>query len=94
VTPQRFQIYHYELVIIRGVVGVDGGGQRPHTSLHKMIRYVRFMYVCDLARVWRPPTSYGVHGPHTSYFRTTPLVIVCVIYKAVIRDLIRYTWTL
>jgi len=31
----------------------------------QMIRYVdlRFMYVCDLERVWRPPTSYGVHIP-------------------------------
>jgi len=39
---------------------VDGGGQRPHT-LYEMIRYERFMYICDLADVWHPPTSYGAH---------------------------------
>ena len=43
--------------------GMDGSD----TSLYEMTRYVRF----DLARVWRPTTSYGVHtllflGQHLS----------------------------
>jgi len=47
---------------------VDGDRQHPLTSLYEMIRYVRFMYICDLANVWCPHTSYGVHSPHTSFF--------------------------
>jgi len=35
-----------------GIVG------RPVTSLYEM----SLMYVCDLARVWRPLTSYVVHA--------------------------------
>src|SRR6218665_35946 len=27
-----------------------------------MIHYVHFMSVCDLARVWHPPTSYRFHS--------------------------------
>ena len=38
--------------------GVDVGGWHPLTYLYEMIRYICFMYVCDLAS--RPPTSYGV----------------------------------
>jgi len=41
---------------------VDGGERRPLASVYEMIRYVRFMYVCDRVRVWRSPTSYGVHA--------------------------------
>jgi len=41
----------------------DGGGRGPLTSLYEMIRYVRFMYVCDRVRVSRLPNSYGVHPP-------------------------------
>ena len=40
---------------------MDRGGRRPHNSLYEMIRYGRLTYVWDLARVWRPPNSYGVH---------------------------------
>jgi len=53
------------------------------TSLCEMIRYrVRFMYVCDLARVWRPPTPYGVHtllglGLHPYLLRPV-YICVCV----------------
>src|SRR6218665_3761562 len=36
---------------------MDGGGQCPHISLHEMILFVCFMYICELADVWRPPTS-------------------------------------
>jgi len=48
----------------RGVVGVHGGGRRPLNSLYEMIGNIRFRYACDLVRVWRPPTSYGVHTLH------------------------------
>jgi len=37
------------------------GGRRPLPSLYEMIHYLCFMYVCDLARVWRSPTSHGIH---------------------------------
>ena len=43
---------------------MDRGGWLPLTSLYEMIHYVHFMYVCDLARGWCPPTS---------FLRTTPL---------------------
>jgi len=52
---------------------------------YEMIRYVRFMYVCDLARVWHSLTSYGVHPllmahTHTSFLELgpTPLIYGCV----------------
>src|SRR6218665_365829 len=53
-----------------------------------MIRYLRFMYACDVARVWHPPTSYGVssllflglHPDGTQHSMTLPLISdVCVI---------------
>src|SRR6218665_2299957 len=53
--------------------GVVGRGRRWTASTYFFVlvnRYVRIRYVCNLARVWRPPTSYGVH---TLLFRTTPL---------------------
>jgi len=40
----------------------DRGGQRPRASLYEIIRYIRFTYLSDLARVWHPPASYGVHS--------------------------------
>jgi len=46
-----------------------GGRCGPLTPLYEIIRYVHFMYVCDLARVWHPPTSYDVHT--LLFFRTT-----------------------
>src|SRR6218665_2019707 len=48
--------------VYENIIGVGTGAWRhPLTSLYEMIRYVRFMYVCDLARIWHPPNSYGVH---------------------------------
>src|SRR6218665_3319446 len=58
--------------------GVDGGGRRPLTSFYEMICHVRVRNICDQARVWRPPTSYGVHPllmtPRKLFFRTTTLL--------------------
>jgi len=50
---------------------MDESGRRPLTSLHEMIRYVRFMYIWDLAYAWRLPTSYALHP--LLFFRTAPL---------------------
>ena len=42
---------------------MDVGGRLTLTSLYEMIHYegLRLMYICDLADLWRPPISYGVH---------------------------------
>ena len=51
---------------------MDGGGRLPSTSvMHETIGYVCFVYVCDLVRAWRPPTSYGVH----TLLLGTPMVL-------------------
>ena len=59
---------------------VDGGGRRPLTSLYEMIRCVRFMYVCDLARVQRPHTSFlGLHSWLRIAIRTAGTVWNCYV---------------
>ncbi len=51
------------VIVTRGVVGC---GRHPLTALHEMNHRVSFMYICDLADVWRPPTS---------FLRTTVLIV-------------------
>src|SRR6218665_3598524 len=45
----------------RGRVVRRGRSWMASTHLYELIHYVRFMSICDLADVWCPPTSYGVH---------------------------------
>jgi len=41
---------------------MNGRGWHPLTSLYEMIHFVPFMYICDHADVWCPPTSFlGLH---------------------------------
>jgi len=52
-----------------------GDQRRPRTSLYEMIHFVSVICICDLADVWRPPTSYDFHP---LLFLVTPLAMTVV----------------
>ena len=58
--------------------GMDGGGRRPLISCIKKFRYERFMYIFDLADVWRPLTSYGVRS--LLFLKTRPTHLKTILY--------------